>query len=170
MKKKVLILAILFTLGFFSVKAQAPIGVGEAQINAGLGFSSSGVPVYAGFDIGVYEDITVGGEISFRSYSDSWDGYSYNHSIIGIVGTGNYHFNRLLEIPKEWDVYAGINLGFYFVNTSDNNYGGTANSGLGLGAQVGGRYYFNDKFGVNLELGGGSTLSGGKIGITIKLN
>ncbi len=169
MKNKVLLLAILFTLGFLSVNAQSPIGVGEAQINAGLGFSSSGVPVYAGFDIGVHEDITVGGEVSFRSYSDSWYGDSYHHSLIGIAGNANYHFNTLLEIPKEWDVYAGINLGFYIVNTNDSNYGGTASSGFGLGAQVGGRYYFNDKFGVNLELGGGSTFSGGKIGISIRL-
>lgn len=169
MKNKVLMLGIFFALGFLSVNAQAPIGIGEAQINAGLGFSSSGVPVYAGFDIGVHEDITVGGELSFRSYNDSWYGHSYNHSLIGIAGNANYHFNTLLEIPREWDVYAGINLGFYIVNTNDSNYGGTANSGFGLGAQVGGRYYFNDKFGVNLELGGGSTFSGGKIGISIRL-
>jgi outer membrane immunogenic protein len=59
MKIKVSLIVFLFTFGFLTVNAQAPIGIGEAQINAGLGFSSNGVPVYAGFDIGVHEDITV---------------------------------------------------------------------------------------------------------------
>lgn len=169
MKIKVSLIAVLFAIGILSVNAQAPIGIGQAQINAGLGFSSSGVPVYAGFDIGVHEDITVGGELSFRSYDDSWDGNSYNHTMIGIAGNANYHLNTLLELPSEWDVYGGLNLGFYIVNTSDSGYDGTADSGFGLGAQVGGRYYFNEKYGINLEFGGGSTFSGGKVGISIKL-
>ena len=39
-----------------------------------------------------------------------------------------------------------------------------------LGFQIGGRYYFTNKVGINLEFGGGhNTLSGGKIGISIKL-
>ena len=168
MKSKSALVAILLTISFLAVKAQAPIGIGEAQLNAGLGFSNSGVPIYFGCDFGVHEDITVGGEVSFRSYDDSWDGNAYNHTMFGIAGNANYHLNRLLEIPSEWDVYGGINLGFYFV-TSDADYGGTENSGFGLGAQVGGRYYFNKKYGINLEFGGGSTFSGGKIGISIRL-
>jgi hypothetical protein len=169
MKIKVSLIAILLTLGILTVNAQAPIGIGEAQINAGLGFSSSGVPLYVGVDVGVHEDITVGGEISFRAYNDSWNGTTYDHSMIGISGNANYHLNTVLDIPEEWDVYGGLNLGYYIVNTSDSGYGGQADSGFGLGAQVGGRYYFNQKFGINLEFGGGSTFSGGKVGISIRL-
>jgi outer membrane immunogenic protein len=168
MNIKVSLLAILLISGFLTVSAQAPIGIGEFQINAGLGFSNSGVPIYGGFDVGVHEDITVGGELSFRAYDDSWDGTTYNHSMIGIAGNANYHLNTVLEIPSEWDVYGGLNLGFYIV-TSDSGYGGPEDSSFGLGAQVGGRYYFNEKYGINLEFGGGSTFSGGKIGISIKL-
>jgi len=40
---------------------------------------------------------------------------------------------------------------------------------LGIGGQIGGRYYFTEKFGVNLEFGGGNAYSGGKLGISIKL-
>jgi len=169
MKIKSALIAIVFTLSFLAVKAQAPIGIGEAQINAGLGFSNSGVPIYVGCDFGVHEDITVGGEFSFRSYDESWDGNSYDFTMFGIAGNANYHMNRILEIPSEWDVYGGINLGFYFKNTNDESYKGDEDSGFGLGAQVGGRYYFNDKYGINLEFGGGSTFSGGKIGISIRL-
>lgn len=166
--KKTLI-TFIFLVAASAMFAQAPIGIGQAQINAGLGFSSWGVPVYAGVDFGVHEDITVGGELSFRSYRNNYLGYKYNHSIIGISGNGNYHFNTVLDIPKEWDLYAGLNLGFYIWSTSDSGYEGDQSSGFGLGAQVGGRYYFNDKFGVNLEFGGGNAFSGGKIGISIKL-
>ena len=88
-------------------------------------------------------------------------------TITGISGNGNYHFNRILGIPSNWDFYAGLNLGFYVWNSS-SDYPGDHNSGLGLGAQVGGRYYFNNKFGLNLEFGGGNAFDGGKIGVSIK--
>lgn len=165
--KKLLLLGVFLVVAQFSF-GQYALSKGEAQINAGLGFSSWGVPVYAGFDVGVHPDISVGGEFSFRSYRDNYFGNRYNHSIIGISGNGNYHFNTLLEIPEEWDFYAGLNLGFYFWN-SDNDYPGNESSGVGLGAQVGGRYYFSERVGVNLEFGGGNVFSGGKFGVSIKL-
>ncbi|RAW00767.1 porin family protein [Pseudochryseolinea flava] len=167
----------LLLVGFLLVVAQVSYGQyaldkGRAQFNAGLGFSSWGVPIYAGFDYGVHQDISVGGELSYRSYRERY-GYGqfrarYRHSIIGIAANGNYHFNTVLDIPREWDFYAGLTLGYYIWNTGGDDYLGDEGSGLGLAAQVGGRYYFNDRFGVNLELGGGS-FSGGKFGITIKL-
>lgn len=166
----------LLLLGFLLVAAQVSYGQyaldkGRAQFNAGLGFSSWGLPIYAGLDYGVHQDISVGGELSYRSYRETFGvpGYRYKfrHNIIGIAGNGNYHFNTVLDIPREWDFYAGLTLGIYIWNSSAG-YEGDEGTGVGLSAQVGGRYYFNDKFGVNLELGGGS-FSGGKFGITVKL-
>ena len=139
--------------------------VGGKQLNAGLGFSGWGVPLYAGFDYGIYDDITIGGELSFRSYHDNFSGLKYKHSIIGLSANGNYHFNTLLDIPREWDFYAGLSLG-YFIWVSSSDYAGTGGSGFGLGAQVGGRYFFKNNFGVNLELAIGNSVTGGKAGIT----
>jgi outer membrane immunogenic protein len=166
--KKLLIIASLLFVTHLSF-GQYALSKGQAQLNAGLGFSSWGLPVYLGFDAGVHPDISVGGELSFRSYNDRWAGNRYKHNIIGISANGNYHFNSLLDIPEEWDFYAGLNLGFYIWSTNDDDYKGDGSSGLGLGAQVGGRYYFNDRFGVNLEVGGGNAFGGGKFGITLKL-
>lgn len=166
MKKYFLILSLLLFSNL--IFAQSPIGKGESQLNAGIGLSSWGVPVYLGLDYGVHPDITVGGELSFRSYRDKYANVNYDHSIIGISGNGNYHFNRVLEIPKKWDFYAGLNLGFY-IWSSPNDYQGSHSSGLGLGAQVGGRYFLSDKVGLNLEFGGGNAFSGGKFGLTFKL-
>lgn len=154
-------------LSFCSIKAQSPIEVGQSQINGGFGFSNYGLPVYVGFDYGFREDVTLGGEVSFRSYNDNIIGTKYSHTIIGISGNANYHFNSLLDISSDYDVYAGLNIGFYIWNSS-GGYPGNRTSGLGLGLQVGGRYYFNDNWGVNLEFGGGNAASGGKIGISYR--
>jgi len=166
MKKLYFLAAALLLLNI--TKAQCPINKGQAQFNGGFGFSSWGLPVYLGLDYGVHKDVTVGGEVSFRSYRNNWNNNKYRHSVLGISANGNYHFNHLLEIPLEWDVYAGANLGFYIWNSPDD-YLGDNLSGLGLGLQVGGRYYFNEKMGINLEFGGGNAFSGGKLGISIKL-
>jgi hypothetical protein len=151
-----------------SVSAQGPVGPGEKQLNAGLGFSDRGLPVYVGLDFGVHPDITVGGEISFRAYNEKIKDDFYYHQIIGFIGNGNYHFNTLFKLPPEWNVYAGLNIGF-FARSSPESYPGTEFSGLRLGAQIGGRYYFSDKFGINLEIGGGSIFNEGKFGISLKL-
>lgn len=167
------ITTLLIALVGTAVSAQNPLPVGGVDLNAGVGFSNWGVPVYIGLDYGVHKDITIGAEFSYRSYREHWRGNKhyppayYRHQVWGFLANGNYHFNSLLEIPKQWDLYAGLNIGFIQINSPDYYYGGYR-SGLGLGAQIGGRYYFNDKFGLNLELGGGNTLSGGKFGITVK--
>jgi len=165
--KKIIIMLLLLAAAQASF-AQYFLSKGEAQFNGGLGLSSWGIPVYAGVDWGVHRDISVGGELSFRSYYDHPNNERYHHSVLGISGNGNYHFNSLLNIPPEWDFYAGLNLGFYVWN-SDDDYPGDHTTGLELGAQVGGRYYFNNRFGLNLEVGGGHAFSNGKIGVTIRL-
>ena len=163
-KQTILFLLISFIYVSFS-NAQAPLKVGSSQLNAGLGFSGWGIPIYIGFDYGFKKDITLGGELSFRSYGNDYNKKNYRHTIIGIGVNGNYHFNSVLEIPKQWDLYAGLNVGFYFWNSS-SDYRGDGASGVGLGGQVGGRYFFTPKFGINLEVGGATVSSGGKIGIT----
>jgi outer membrane immunogenic protein len=164
------ILTLMFGLFFVmgSALGQNHLQKDEFQLNAGLGFSGWGIPVYTGLDYGIHEDISIGGELSYRSYNDSWSGHGYDHSVIGVLGNGNYHFNRILKIPQPWDFYAGLNIGFYIWN-SPSDYEGSHSSGLGLGAQVGGRYYVTKTIGINLELGGGNTDAGGKIGVSIKL-
>ncbi len=137
MKKQILIFVLLISCS--AVFAQGPISKGQSQINVGVGLSSWGVPVYLGFDYGVHPDITLGAELSYRGYNDNWHKDKYNHSITGISGNANYHFNNVLNISSPWDFYAGLNLGFYSWN-SPSGYKGAHNSGLGLGAQIGGRY------------------------------
>jgi hypothetical protein len=163
--KKLSLLILLFVITLATISAQSSLEKGRKQLNAGVGFSGWGVPVYIGLDFGVSRDITLGLEASFRSYREDYNNSHYNSAIYGFSGNGNYHFNRVLNIPSNWDFYAGLNIGFYGWS-SPSGYPGSGNSGLGLGAQVGGRYFFTDRFGINLEFGGGNAFSQGKFGIT----
>jgi hypothetical protein len=169
MKKLLLTFSLLTFAKLMS--AQAPLGEGNWQINGGLGFSGDGVPVYLGFDYGVHQDITLGGQLSIAPHERTYhhDNYTYSQSVFGITALGNYHFNTLLKMPSQWNLYAGLNLGLYFYNYSDKYYNNGHDTSLGLGLQVGGRYFWNKNWGINLEFGGGTVTSGGKVGVTYKL-
>ncbi len=163
--KKLSIIFLISVATLFTANAQSPLARGGKQLNAGVGFSGWGVPLYLGMDFGALQNLTLGFEGSIRSYDQHVHDRNYNSSIIGISANGNYHFNALMSIPSNWDFYAGLNLGFYFWS-SPSDYPYKDSSGLGLNAQIGGRYFFTNRFGLNLEFGGGNAFSGGKFGIT----
>ncbi|MCG6190150.1 hypothetical protein [Maribellus maritimus] len=172
MKKITLVFCALLFVGTIA-KAQAPLQEGEMQINGGVGLSNYGLPLYGGLEYGIGYNISVGGEVSYRGYHETYSSTKWNHAIFTMAAIGNYHFNELLEIPSEWDFYAGLSLGYSAWSSKyDGNgsfsYAGSGGSGLYLVGQIGGRYFFNENVGLNVELGGGN-YSGGKIGVTIKL-
>lgn len=165
--KKILILTAVCFISAVTM-AQNPLKKGETQLNAGIGLGSFGTPVYVGLEYGIHQDISLAGDVSYQSKD-----YGYaKQTAIGVSIKGNYHFNRILNIDEKWDFYAGAGLNYYNFNNkfsgSNTNYSFDLNSGVGFDAQVGGRYFFSDNFGVNLEFGGGSYLSGGRLGITYK--
>lgn len=172
--KKITLILMLLGLFTFTSQAQAPLEQGGIQINAGLGLSSWGLPIYGGFEYGIGNNISIGGELSFRSKSESYGDSKWKSSYTSIAGIANYHFNELLNIPSQFDFYAGLSLGYSIFNSKydgpgDYDYSGSGGSGLYLSGQVGGRYFFSDNVAVNLELGGGNVFSGGKIGVTFLL-
>lgn len=148
--------------------SQAYLPKGGNQLNLGVGFSNRGVPVYIGFDHAASNDITLGLELSYRNYHEDYNDFRYNHNIFGFSANANYHLNRALKISKKYDLYGGLNLGFYSWS-SPGGYKGTRSSGLGLGGQFGGRYAISSSVGLNLEFGGGNAFSGGKFGLTFTL-
>lgn len=166
---KALFFAILFAAVPAAVKSQqgSPIEKGAMQGNFGLGMTNRGLPVYGGLDYGVHKNVTIGAQAEFRSYRQRWGGYRYNHTILGFSGNVNFHFNHLLELPEEINIYGGANVGFYIWN-SPGGYGGSETGGLGVGLQLGGRYFFDENWGVNLEFGGTQHFGGGRIGATYR--
>lgn len=85
----------------------------------------------------------------------------------------NYYFDNLFGISDAaWDVYGGANVGYAFwIGDHDNGNGNDDHDNdIDLGLQAGGRWFWNDKWGVYVEVSGGSTsgFSPG-IGLTMKL-
>ncbi|MDP3442239.1 MAG: hypothetical protein Q8T08_05200 [Ignavibacteria bacterium] len=157
MKKHLLIFIFLLATSIVAF-SQSNLDKGESRINFGTGFSNYGIPLYFGMDFGVHQDISAGFVVSGRSDN--------NVFIMSFAGLGNYHFNRLLDLPSQWDLYAGLSLGFILWNYDD---GVNEPSPLALNIQLGGRYYWNENWAINLEFGGGNAFSGTRIGVTRKL-
>jgi hypothetical protein len=109
--------------------------------------------------VGVAYDIPVAAAISIAPFaSTNWD---FNHLVLGVKG--DYYFDTLLGLPAPWDVYAGANAGFA-IGLGDGN-----SSDLDIGLQVGGRWFWNEKWGLFLQGGGGMQGATGGLGITMKL-
>lgn len=177
--KKLMLAGAFALIGATTMNAQR-VEKGDLQANAGVTLAGNwGVPVYAGVDYGVHKDITVGFEASYASSNlTGYGNYKVKSNWFGVGINGNYHFNTLLNIPNKWDVYAGLNLAYNHFSYDfpvvmgvkfDENTFGFDGSGIGFGAQIGARYYFTDKLGVNLQFGGGSVLdAAGRVGISYK--
>ena len=84
--KRLSIILLLAVITVFTVSAQSPLYKGRVQLNAGVGFSGWGVPLYIGMDFGVSQDITLGFEGSFRHYNENYIDTRYNSTILGISG------------------------------------------------------------------------------------
>lgn len=165
-------------LTLFATSATYAQGVLDSKaLNVGIGVSGWGIPIYAGIDFPVHEDITIGGNLSFQTSSENHSGWTEKNTIIGISGRGDYHFNNILDLPEEWDLYGGLSLGYWIWNVKvkdddgffSDSYSAAGHGGFGIYGQVGARYFFKDNLAVNLELGGGTIISGGRLGITYLL-
>lgn len=145
------IIASFFVTGLYAQyeHGEAPLAKGERQLNFGLGFSHSGIPLYGSLDFAVHKDVTVTPEMHM---------VIDNVFKMGVMVKADYHWNYLIGIPSNWDFYAGARLGFEFINGFDPD----------IGIQVGGRWYWSDTWGLNVEFGGGTGYSG-TIGLSKKL-
>lgn len=138
------IMALLISL---NLQAQSPLEIGGIQANAGLSVGDDVSGGYIGADYGLIEDITVGGRIWLAS------------NFFQFAVNGNYHFDELIGLPSEWNVYGGASLGYLSIeNASD----------FDIGLQAGGRYFFTDQWAVNAEIGGTNNISGLRLGATYK--
>lgn len=140
MKKLVLVAAVVITTLGANAQAQKYLNLGG--IGTGL---------YGSVEFPVASAITIGPAV----YTD-WD---FNSLVF--AAKGNYYFDDLFGLPAPWDVYLGANVGWRVDTENDND------SGANWGAQVGGRWFWSDKWGLNAEFGGGSGVNGG-LGVTMK--
>ena len=125
---------------------------GGMEVNAGLGIWSNApviMPVHVGMDFGIAKDISVGFDLGWRLYNqDDW-----KHSVLVLQGRFDYHFNALLRLKNNWDVYAGLQLGPAFITASDDYTGTKEGFNFVLDGVFGFRWFFSGKMGLNSELG-----------------
>jgi len=139
MKKITLLLA-------FVALAGMSYGQAKKQLNFGI--------------IGISFEIPVASAITIAP--TAFTNFDLNYLTLGVKG--NYYFDELFGLPDPWDVYAGANVGF---GVALNDYYGHT-SGLDLGLQVGGRWFWSDKWGVYVEIGGGK-LGGAAYGVGLTM-
>ncbi len=157
------ILAFLMSATYAQRDGVAPLAKGELQLNFGTGFSNHGLPVYVSLDIALHKDITLTPEIHMvLPFADHAFGG-------GIMVKADYHWNYLIGIPDNWDFYAGARAGINFRGNNDNEgKGDDSNIYPDFGIQVGGRWYWSEKWALNAELAAG-TGYGFTFGVSMKL-
>ena len=166
-----ILLFITCTLILISTRAQSPLGDEGNQLSLSSGYTIEGIPIYISYEMGIHESISFGMEAVFRSYNESGDTADYAHTIMGFNFFGNYYFNKLLKLDeKKWGVYGGLNLGYYKWFSPKGYWPeGNSSSTLGIGAQIGGRYYFSE-WAVFMQVSGGTENAGARLGVTYLFN
>lgn len=143
MKKLLLLAFVIFTA--YNVNAQA-----QKYLN----FGGLGTGLYVGYEIPLGSLITIVPQASTN----------YNFDNFLVSAKGNFYFDDLFGLSSPWDVYAGLGLGWRIDGGNDNN----GNDGFSFGAQIGGRWFWNEKWGLNGEFGWSGAALGG-IGVTMKM-
>jgi hypothetical protein len=167
MKKYAIVLVMAAMLMSLSQTANAQFKEGGIDLNLGVGFTSSNgfIPVFFGGNYMIKDFLSVGAEVQFRidNYNYGYLGNSYDlhRSGFAFLTRADYHFNDLLKLPEEFDVYGGVDLGiaFYGEYKGDEYYDNWYDSDefyFVFGPHAGGRWMFADKFGLNAEFGGRS--------------
>ncbi|NPA37904.1 MAG: hypothetical protein GXO47_13765 [Chlorobi bacterium] len=145
MKRINIVIAMFLFTGVLFAQSGAPLSQGESQLNFGMGYDDYvGFPLYVGFDYAVQDDITIGASTAF-----DLGGFD----AMNILVRGDYHWNSLMEIPSDWDFYTGVDMGG---DIPLNKYWV---GGFHFQVHIGGRYYFNDKWALHTEFGGGTGFS-----------
>ena len=127
------------------------------------------------WDVGGPGVISLGGYVGYKGYSYKYNVMgtdaksSWNYTIIGVRSA--YHFSSIEN--EKLDLYAGIMLGYYFVNfkhtSSQGSIGSSGSYGNSLAFDIygGARYYLNEKVGLFAELGYGVAFL--NVGAVLKL-
>lgn len=168
--KKIIITLVIACASLLSFNANAQSTAllkGDNIISATIGFGSVTLN-----NIGV-PPISVSYEKIVHEFGNSWrigvggfaglftQKYENTHNIGGtICAQSNIHF-----CPTDhWDIYAGLGLG-YVGSTVKNSTVTLSVGAFAWSPMLGARYFFNEKFGLNLQLGG---LGIGNVGVSIK--
>ena len=142
----------------------------------GWGYSGIGASLNASYDIGIHEYFSVGPYAGIGRYNVV---FGWNMTAIAFGVRGSFHYvalaNEALDLglnEDKLDLYVTLGLGGEYIsaNIDDDDFFGDSFGGVGFdfGTLIGGRYLFNERFGVFTELGYGA-LSVWTIGLTVNM-
>lgn len=131
--KKLGLAFVLFLWGQLSF-AQAWEGKGDQKFQAGISGFGYGQGIAVTYDYGLSDVISLGAGANFY-FSD----YKEDRKTF-IFGRLNFHLQDALNLPREWDIYPGIDVG------------------NGFGAHIGARYFFSNNLGAFLEVGNNGSI------------
>ncbi|MCX7548320.1 hypothetical protein OS188_10195 [Xanthomarina sp. F1114] len=138
----------LFTMALM-ISVASVFGQARKELNFGL--------VGVNYEIPVHKDVTIAPGV----------GTNFDFDWVTLGVKANYYFDNLFGITNAaWDVYGGANAG-YAIYTGDHDW--DHDSGIDIGLQVGGRWFWNDKWGLYAEFSGGINTVMPAIGVTMKL-
>ncbi|WP_196895591.1 hypothetical protein [Aureivirga marina] len=143
MKKVLILFAFLFSATVFSQTAYN--GGGDQKISAGVNPLGNRNSLKLTYDYGLSEPFSIGGGLSLIT------GGKYKEDFY-IYARGDFHFASYLEIPRQWDLYTGVELGAIGSET------------FNIGFHIAARYAVTNTIAVFTELG-----SNGAIGVSFNL-
>ena len=161
----------------FSAAARAQIQTGGTYLGPHIGLGSYGNGISVGGDCEYILTkpgeagpgrIGLGGTVDYWSWSSGSGDYSYwTYSWVPMGVYGAYHF---IVSNQDWDLFAGLGIGYIIVNSTWHRSGGTGietdypaySSSAYWSAVAGVRYFFSPGFAVQARLGlGAAVLSTG---------
>lgn len=131
--KKALIITIFILLSSQFSFAQVWKGGGDIKVSTGIEFYGYGTSIIANLDVGILDNISLGAGVN----------YNFDHKNTYLNVRGDFHFQEIFRLPREFDFYTGIDAGY------NTNY----SSEIGFGAHLGGRYQISKSAGIYLEIG-----------------
>ena len=175
--KKLTLFIFALAVAYVFAPSQSQAQNRDKYLNVGIGlgaYNAGGIPIGASLEVGIKENISVGGFFDYSRYGRNFGGYRWSYNFLYFGARGSYHLGDLLkelEISNDkLDPYAGLSIGIRTVSYSDNvgydNYVSPYSGGILLGLHVGSRYMFTERLGGFAEVGYG--VSALRLGLTAK--
>lgn len=141
MKKLIVAFSLMFAGSL--VSAQAWNGKGDQKLQVGFNGWGYGNGITATYDYGLGNIVSLGAGANF--YFSGYKNENGKDLKTFVFGRLNAHLQEPLNLPEQWDIYPGVDLGLL---------GET----FGFGAHLGVRYFFNNNVGIYGEFGNNGSL------------
>jgi hypothetical protein len=192
--KKLLFVAFFFlSISISNVNAQEKFG---RTLNLGAGFGyygymgGIGPAVNVNYEFDLVKNVTLAPSVGFYTYHNDYyfgdyyyngnyygsNNYGYRDIVIPIGAKGTYYFDDLLNLPKQFDLYAAASAGVVFRSRTwdagynaayyGKKYYGHTYSPIYIDAHAGGEYHLNKGIGFYVDLSTGFST----VGIALHMN